>query len=148
MAFCAPNLWRGRAHHGHYALVTNNVAGSVEALIQQYADRYSAHDVEGVVALCLDPFLAIREGAAIHMADRDAVRDHFAAIMTAYRGSGAARWSPVGIDARNLGDKSCFATVHWNAHDESGSLLRDTYTTYHMLVGPDGWRFLSYTNHF
>ena len=98
--------------------------------------------------LCLYPFVAIRGGAAIHLADRDAVREHFAAMMDAYRGAGAATWSPVEIDNHQLGEHASFATVRWNALDTDGKLLRDTLTTYHLLGGPAGWRFLSYTNHF
>ena len=29
-----------------------------------------------------------------------------------------------------------------------GEVLRDTRTTYHLLATPEGWRLLSYTNHF
>ena len=128
--------------------VVTDVGDTIESLIHEYARRYSAHDVDGVSALCLNPFLAIREGAAIHLGNWEAVREHFQTIMSAYRGSGAARWTPVEIDPYYLGERACFATVRWNAHDEEGSLLRDTRTTYHLLAGPDGWRFLSYTNHF
>ena len=42
-------------------------------------------------------------------------------------------------------------SVRWNALDVDGNVLRDTKTTYHLLAAPDtaeGWRFLSYTNHF
>ena len=39
---------------------------------------------------CESPFLAIREGRAIHLPDRDAVREHFATMMNTYRGKGAA----------------------------------------------------------
>jgi hypothetical protein len=121
---------------------------SVEALIQLYADRYSAHDAEGVAELCEAPFLAIRSGEAIHLADRADVRDHFASMMNAYRGQGAAQWVPITIEPHQIGDFACFATVRWNARDESGEVIRDTYTTYHLLAGGGLWRFLSYTNHF
>jgi len=124
------------------------MATTIESLIEEYARRYSAEDVEGVTALCEAPFLAIREGVAIHLPDRTAVRDHFAAMMSAYRGKGAAVWLPVEIEPHQLGDYANFAIVRWNAKDESGTVLRDTRTTYHLLVGPGGWRVLSYTNHF
>ena len=39
-------------------------------------------------------------------------------------------------------------TVHWNALDVDGQVVRDTWTSYQLLATPDGWRFLSYTNHF
>jgi hypothetical protein len=41
-----------------------------------------------------------------------------------------------------------FATVHWNALDAEGQVVRDTWTSYQLLATPDGWRLLSYTNHF
>jgi hypothetical protein len=61
---------------------------------------------------------------------------------------GAAAWSPVEIEPHPLGDSASFTTVRWNATDERGNITRDTRTTYHLLVNPGGWRFLSYTNHF
>jgi hypothetical protein len=120
----------------------------VDALFCEYARRYSAHDADGVTELCLAPFLAIRGGLAIHLSDRDAVRDHFLTMMDAYRGAGAATWSPVAIDAHPLGEHASFATVRWNALDTAGNVLRDTTTTYHALTGAGGCRFLSYTNRF
>jgi len=47
-----------------------------------------------------------------------------------------------------LGEYGVFATVNWNALDEDGNVVRDTWTSYQLLTTPDGWRFLSYTNHF
>jgi hypothetical protein len=91
---------------------------------------------------------AIRQGVPIHVADRSAVRDHFATIMDAYRDAGYASFSPVEIDARQLGERSAFATVRWHALAGDGNVARDTMTTHHVLATADGWRFLSYTNHF
>ena len=54
----------------------------------------------------------------------------------------------VELDVRELGEHAVFATVRWNALDAEGAVLRDTRTTYHLLATLDGWRFLSYTNHF
>ena len=119
-----------------------HVTAAIDSLIHEYARRYSARDVEGVTELCHRPFVAIREGAAIHLADRDAVRDHFAAMIEAYRDAGYASFAPAAIDTRRLGERAAFATVRWHALDTDGE------TTYHLLVGPDGWRMLSYTNHF
>jgi hypothetical protein len=125
------------------------VAPSILSTFEEYTRRYSARDVEGVTDLCLWPFLAIRKGKAIHMPDRAAVRDHFAEAIIAYRiTTGAVGWTPVEIDARQLGEHSVFATLHWNAFDADGRLVRDTRTSYQLLATPDGWRFLSYTNHF
>jgi SnoaL-like domain len=124
------------------------VTAAIESLIHEYARRYSARDVEGVAELCLWPFVAIREGAAIHLADRDTVRAHFTAMIDAYRDAGYASFAPAAIDTRLLGEWAAFATVRWHALDTAGELARDSETTYHLLVGPDGWRILSYTNHF
>ena len=121
---------------------------AIEALVDEYARRYSEHDADAVTALCLWPFVAVREGAPIHLADRKQVRDHFATIMARYRGSGATTWSPVEIGVLPAGESACFATVRWNALAQDGSVLRDTTTTYQLLGGPGGWRFVSYTNHF
>jgi hypothetical protein len=124
------------------------VAGAVESLMHEYTRRYTAHDADGVTELCLWPFMAIREGVPIHLADRAAVRDHFLTIMDAYRDAGYADFSPVEIDTRQLGERAAFTTVRWHALDTDGNVARDTRTTYHLLASPAGWRFLSYTNHF
>jgi hypothetical protein len=87
----------------------------------------------------------------MHLGGRDEVRGHFAAMMDAYRGQGAAIWSPVEIESHPLGEHARFETVRWNALDSDGKVLRDTKTTYQLLATPEeaeGWRFLSYTNHF
>jgi len=123
------------------------MTATVESFIQEYARRYSDHDPDAVTELCLYPFLAIRGGEPIHLPDRD-VHDHFATIMETYRGGGAATWTPVAIDTRRLGEHAAFATVRWNALDADGTVVRDTETTYHLLTNSNGWRFLSYTNHF
>jgi hypothetical protein len=121
---------------------------AIDALIHEYARRYSTRDLNGVTELCLWPFLAIREGSAIHLPDRAAVRDHFMAMIDAYRDGGYARFAPVAIDTRELGERAAFTTVRWHALDGDGNVVRDTLTTYHLLSTPDGWRLLSYTNHF
>ena len=124
------------------------VPATVDDVLDEYIRRYSERDVEGVTEFRLTPFLAIREGVPIHMPDRDAVRDHFAAMIDAYRETGVATWKRIENDVRELGEHAVFATVRWNALDSDGNVLRDTRTTYHLLATPDGWRFLSYTNHF
>ncbi len=92
---------------------------------------------------------AIRRGEAIHLLDRNSVRDHFAVAIHSYRlASHAGKWTPVEMDTRQLGEHSVFATVHWNALDADGQVVRDTWTSYQLLATPDGWRFISYTNHF
>jgi SnoaL-like domain len=124
------------------------MTAATDSLIHEYARRYSAREADGVTELCLWPFVAIREGEAIHLADRDAVRDHFTAMIDAYRDAGYVSFVAVAIDTRQLGERAAFATVRWHALDADGEVARDTQTTYHLLATPDGWRILSYTNHF
>lgn len=124
------------------------MAATVPAFMDEYIRRYSDRDVEGVASMCLWPFLAVREGVPIHLSDRDAVLEHFAAMIDAYRGGGVATWKRVEIDTRELGEHAVFTTVRWNALDTGGQVLRDTRTTYHLLATSEGWRLLSYTNHF
>src|SRR6266545_3317748 len=144
--------WRGwtNDHLRTAALpaTVGRVKDAIEALVDEYARRYSEHDADAVTALCLWPFVAVREGAPIHLADRKQVRDHFATIMARYRGSGVTTWSLVEIGILPAGESACFATVRWNALAQDGSVLRNTTTTYQLLGGPGGWRFVSYTNHF
>jgi hypothetical protein len=125
------------------------MSATVDSLVHEYARRYTERDVEGVTDLCLWPFLAIRKGEAIHLPDRDAVRDHFFSAINAYRfAAGAGTWRPVEIDTREIGEHSVFTTVHCNALDADGQVVRDTWTSYQLLATTNGWRFLSYTNHF
>lgn len=124
------------------------MTAAIDSLVNEYARRYSAREVDGVTELCLWPFLAIREGVSIHLPDRDAVRDHFTAMIDAYRDAGYASFAPVAIDTHQLGERAAFTTVRWHALDADGTVARDSQTTYHLLATPDGWRFLSYTNHF
>lgn len=124
------------------------MTSTVESLLHEYTSRYVAHDAEAVTELCLCPFLVIRGGVPIHLADRNAVRDHFEKVMDVYRDAGYTSFSPVTIDTRQLGERAAFSTVRWHALDSDGKVARDTLTTYHLLATPAGWRFLSYTNHF
>jgi hypothetical protein len=125
------------------------VTATVDSLFDEYARLYTERDMEGVTNLCVWPFIAVRRGEAIHLPNRDAVRDHFASAIEAYRfAAGAGTWTPVAIETRDLGEHSVFATVHWNALDADGRVVRDTWTSYQLLSTPEGWRFLSYTNHF
>ena len=125
------------------------VTATVDSFLDEYVRRYGERDMEGVTDLCVWPFVAIRNGEAIHLPDRDAVRDHFASAIEAYRlATGVEKWTRVEIEARQLGEHSVFATVHWNALDAGGNVVRDTWTSYQLLATPAGWRLLSYTNHF
>jgi hypothetical protein len=111
------------------------MSATVDSFFDEYARRYTEGDVEGVTSLCLWPFLAVRRGEAIHMPDRNAVWDHFASAIAAYRlAADAGTWTPVEIDTRQLGKHSVFATVHWNALDADGQVVRDTWTSYQLLA--------------
>jgi len=113
----------------------------------RYAERYMASDVDAVSAMYEAPLLALREGRAIHLADRTAVRAHLADVMAGYARSGAARADIAALDVVPLGKSSVFATVRWQVHDAKGGLLKDFRTTYHLLQANERWRILSYTNH-
>lgn len=114
----------------------------------QYAERYMASDVDAISALYEAPLLAVREGRAIHLTDRAAVREHLAELMKAYQNTGAARADIAEVDVMSLGKSGAMATVRWHVVDETGALLRDLRTTYHLLLADEeGWRILSYTNH-
>ncbi|HEX2068657.1 MAG TPA: nuclear transport factor 2 family protein [Actinomycetota bacterium] len=112
-----------------------------------YAERYMASDVDAVSALYEAPLLAVREGSAIHLADRQEVRVHLDELMKAYRKAGAARADISELDVVTMGKSAAMTTVRWNVVDEAGRLVRDFRTTYHLLRADDGWRILSYTNH-
>ena len=124
------------------------MTASVDSLLDEYQHRYTERDAEGVTNLCVWPFVAIRKGEAIHLHDRDAVRDHFAATIHAYRFTGVATWKRVETNTRQLGESSVFVSVNWNTVNEEGNVLRDSWTSLSTRRHADGWRFLSYTNHF
>jgi hypothetical protein len=62
--------------------------GEIRDFIGEYTRRYVAADVDGVTDQCEVPFLAVREGEAIHLADRDAVHEHFGRVIGAYGTAG------------------------------------------------------------
>ena len=128
--------------------MTASVAESVLSVLDEYHRCYVGRDVEGVTDLCLWPFVAIRKGKAIHLPDRAAVRDHFAAAMSAYRVTGFTKWTRIEQDLQELGEHSVYLTVNWVAEHTNAELRRNTWTSYQLLNTPEGWRFLSYTNHF
>jgi hypothetical protein len=120
----------------------------VHDFFAHYAERYMASDVDAISAVYEAPLLAVREGRAIHLADRTAVHDHLAGLMEAYQKAGAARADIAEIDAADLGRSNVNVTVRWHVLDAAGSLVRDFRTTYHLLRRDQGdWRILSYTNH-
>lgn len=103
------------------------VSATVEAFLDEYSQRYTEGDVRGVTNLCHVPFLAVRRGEAIHMSDAGAVWDHFASAIGAYRrAAGVETWQRLETDTRELGEHSVFASVHWNALDADGKVVRDT----------------------
>ena len=124
------------------------MSASVESFFELYTQRYSEGDLQGVVGMCLTPFFAVRKGEVIVLPDRSALMTHFTGVIDAYRRvSGARTWSPRAMNTVQLGEYGVFATVNWNALDEDGAVVRDTWTSYQLLTTSDGWRFLSYTNH-
>lgn len=113
----------------------------------RYAQLYMKSDVDAVSATYEAPFLAVRNGRAIHLTDRKAVRDHLAELMDAYQRSGAMRADIAGLDVVSLGKSSQSVTVHWHVIGEGGEVVKDFRTTYQLLRDGTGWRILSYTNH-
>jgi hypothetical protein len=124
------------------------VTATVELFIDEYGRRFTERDVEAVTDLALWPFLAIQRGERIHLPDREALRDHYASEIKAYQLTGAVTWTPVEIEHRELGAHSVYVSVRWNVGYAHGDLLRDTCTSYQFFATQDGWRMLSYTNHF
>lgn len=119
----------------------------LDTFFAHYSERYMASDADAVSAMYEAPLLAVREGRAIHCADRQAVREHLGEVMAAYARSGAARADVAALDVLPLGSSSMLATVNWHVVDGGGRLLKDFRTTYQLLRTDDGWRILTYTNH-
>lgn len=121
---------------------------AIERFFETYAERYMASDVDAVAAMYEAPFLAVRESRPIHLHDGEAVREHLAGLMEAYRNAGARRVTIADLRVVELDSASVIATVRWNALSEEGALLRDFTVSYQMLgQESDGWRILSYTYH-
>ena len=119
----------------------------LDSFFARYAERYMASDVDAISALYEAPLLALREGKAIHLADRAAVDEHLTELMAAYAASGATRADIARLDVTDMGKSSAFATVHWHVRGADGALLKDFRTTYQLLSLDGSWRILSYTNH-
>jgi hypothetical protein len=118
-----------------------------DSFFARYAEQYMASDVDAISAVYEAPLLAVREGRAIHLSDRAAVRDHLGELMAAYQNAGAAQADIADIDVKDLGKSSAMVTVRWRVLDGTGALVRDFHTTYHVLRVDGEWRILSYTNH-
>lgn len=117
----------------------------LDSFFSHYAERYMASDVDAISAVYEAPLLAVREGRAIHLSDRAAVRGHLTELMAAYQSAGAARADIAELDVMSLGKSSATVTVRWHVLDATGSLVRDFRTTYHILRVDGEWRILSYT---
>jgi hypothetical protein len=104
---------------------------TVESFLDEYIRRYAEGNVRGVADLCHVPFLAVRKGEATHMPDSAAVWDHLASAISAYRrAAGVETWKRFETDTRQLGEHPVFVSVHWNALDANGKVVRDTWTSY------------------
>src|SRR5688572_28435983 len=108
------------------------------SFFERYAERYMAGDAPAVADMCRVPFLAVRNGAPIHLGDREALLDHFAERMAAYRSAGAAAADVIALDILEQGDSAAVATVRWLVRSADGAVVRDFRTSYQML-GPDPW---------
>ncbi|HET7676779.1 MAG TPA: hypothetical protein VFK38_02930 [Candidatus Limnocylindrales bacterium] len=114
---------------------------------QRYAEHYMAGDADVVASeMYAAPFLAVRDGSPIHLADREAVRDHLTGLMAAYQASGAAVAEIAGLDVMAQGDSAACVTIHWAIRSATGQIVRDLHTTY-QLTGPEPWLIHSYVNH-
>lgn len=114
-------------------------------LFERYADLYMAGDAEGIADMYTTPFLAVRNGAPIYLADRPAVVEHLAGLMAAYARSGAAMAQIKNIDQLEQGDSATLVTVYWNVRSASGETIRDFRTSYQLVGRPS--RIVSYVNH-
>jgi hypothetical protein len=104
-------------------------------------------DVAGMSESYEAPLLAVRDGVALHFADRGDVYAHLAELAADFAASGAVRADIVSLDATPLGTAGAIATVHWLFSEADGAPVKDFHTTYQLLRAGDDWRILSYTNH-
>ena len=118
----------------------------VLAFFERYAVLYMAGDAQAVADIYEAPFLAVRGGTPIHLADRDAVVEHLSGLMVAYRNSGATSAEVASVKVVEQGDSALLATVHWVIRTADGGVVRDFRTSY-QLVRRDPWQILSYVNH-
>ncbi|HKC77750.1 MAG TPA: hypothetical protein VKB70_05115, partial [Gaiellaceae bacterium] len=100
----------------------------LDTFFDRYAERYIASDVDAISEVYEAPLLAVRDGEAIHLADRSAVREHLAELMSAYARSGAKRADIPRLDITDLGKSSTFVTVHWHVRGGDGDLIKDFHT--------------------
>ena len=117
----------------------------IRELFDRYADRYMAGDADAVADMYIAPFVAVRNGAPIYLADRHAVVEHLASLMAAYARSGAAAAKIKDIALLEQGDSATLVTVHWNVRSATGEMIRDFRTSYQLVGRPS--RIVSYVNH-
>ena len=122
------------------------MTGNLSYFFERYAERYMAGDAYAVADMCEVPFTAVRSGSPIHLGDREALVDHLAGLMAAYRAAGAAAADVVDLDVLEQGEGAAIVTVHWHVRAADGAAVRDFRTSY-QLVGPQPWRILGYVNH-
>lgn len=117
----------------------------IQELFERYAERYMAGDAEAVADMYTVPFLAVRNGDPIHLAERVSVVEHLAGLMSAYARSGGAVAEISDIDLLEQGDSATLVTVHWNIRTASGEMIRDFRSSYQLVGRPS--RIVSYVNH-
>lgn len=113
----------------------------------RYAERYMAGDAPAVADMYTAPSIAVRDGAPIYLADRSAVVEHLAGLMTGYARAGAARADIAGIEILSQGDGAMLATVHWIVRSAAGDVIRDFKTSYQLVGRDTRWSIVSYVNH-
>ena len=123
---------------------------SVDEFFELYAACYSDGDLQGIASLCLTPFVAVRKGEVMVMPDRGEVLEPFRRRDRRVP-SGVAR-EKIGRLARSR-PRHSVSTPHSQRSTgmrstTAGNVVRDTSTSYQLIRTPDGWRLLSYTNHF
>ncbi len=116
-------------------------------MFDRYAEAYMVGEASTIAQMCELPFLAVRDGDAIHIEDAPALRAHFTALMDAYAAAGPVQAEIAALDATELGSSCALASVGRRALGEGGATLRTFSTTNHVLRDDGSWRILSYTNH-
>ncbi len=92
---------------------------SIERFFEMYAERYMASDADAITAMYEAPFLAVREGRAIHLGDRETVREHLVGLMEACRNAGATSARIADLQVTRLDSTSAIATVRWKPFGRS-----------------------------
>jgi hypothetical protein len=120
--------------------------GHLRTLLERYAERYLAGDADAIADMCDVPFIAVRGGVPIHLLDRGALVEHFAANIAGYRAARAATAEIAHLDVLAQGEGAALATVSWHVIGVDGGTIREFRTSY-QLAGIDDWVILAYVNH-